>query len=385
MSRLFSKDSWLVVGLLLTLVFITIAAGLRQSDNRRLPALSATSNEPNGGRALFLWLDQLGYQPQAERSSEFSLPSNTSLALILEPITTIENNEWEIIDQWVEGGGVLVLAGQGWWATRAFGHYEFEIRSLTIQSGDLALQNPLFTSPSILDWLPNRSAVHMESQRQDFVTHLAVQGYPILVSFQQGAGRVILSTSTSPFTNAGLKESGNPELVLNLVATASRRGRAWFDEWHLGIRSEAFEVSGPTQWLRYTPAGRSLLYLAGIVFLALLLQGRAFGRPIPLNGESTRRAPLEYITALANLSRRAGHRSAVLQQYRHQIKRQLGRRYRINPTLSDEEFTHTLAQVSPEIDAPALLKLLLRLHQKQVSEHAMLQLAREASDWLSKD
>jgi len=222
---------------------------------------------------------------------------------------------------------------------------------------------------------------YLRPQRSDFVTHLAAADGPVLVSWPQGAGRVVLSATAYPFTNLGLKQPGNPALVLNLVSLSAAHGRVYFDEWHHGRRSAPTELSGPEAWLRSTPAGRAILYVAAVVFLALVLGGRGFGRPLPLPRETTRRAPLEFISALAHLGRRAGHSQAVLGQYRQQLKRQLGRRYRLDPALTDDAYVERLARYDPRLDAPALRRLLARLAQPNVSERELVQLAGEAADW----
>jgi hypothetical protein len=218
----------------------------------------------------------------------------------------------------------------------------------------------------------------------DFVTHLADEEGPIILSFEKGQGRVFLSATAFPFSNAGLKEAGNPAAILNLVSAARQPGLIWFDEWHHGLRSDGSQVIGPTEWLRYTPSGRSFLYLAGVIFIALLLRGRRFGRPTPLSQETSRRAPLEYITAIANLNRRARHRADVLRQYHHWLKRGLGQRYRLNPTLPDEEYLAQLGRFNPRIDLTALGNLLARLRQNQVSENELIRLADETAAWLEE-
>jgi hypothetical protein len=93
---------------------------------------------------------------------------------------------------------------------------------------------------------------------------------------------------------------------------------------------------------------------------------------------------LEYITAIANLNRRAGHRTAVLKHYHQQIKRQLGQRYRIDPTQSDEDYVIELSQARPDLDSEALSSLLKRLQKPKVSEREMVQLAHQAAKWLTR-
>jgi len=104
---------------------------------------------------------------------------------------------------------------------------------------------------------------------------------------------------------------------------------------------------------------------------------------VPLQQDTSRRAPLEYITALANLSRRAGHRTAVMQDYHHRLKKRVGHRYRLDPTLTDEEFLTQLADYHPNLDLAALRSLLQRLSAANISESDMVQLAAEVAEWLN--
>ena len=228
-----------------------------------------------------------------------------------------------------------------------------------------------------------QSVFYLIPARSSYVTYLAADGKPVLVSFDMGKGRVILSSSTYPFMNLGLKQAGNPALLLNLLGLARKQGPVWFDEWHHGFHG-AEGATGPDNWLRYTPLGRYVLFVAIVIFLALLLRGRIFGRAVPLPRELRRRGALEHVTAMANLSRLAGHRHSVLLQYHQQLKRTLGRRYRLDPALPDAEYVTTLSRYNPAIDGQALLALLNRLQQQKINETELVHLAAEAAKWIKE-
>jgi hypothetical protein len=380
--RRISQDSWLAIGLLVILVVLTIAVAVQNMQKPEAPPLSSFSNAPDGSRALQLWLAEVGFDTLNEPSQVFSIPEEAAFAFILKPASIIQDEEWKLIDEWVEAGGTLLLAGDGLGVSLAVRHFDFDLLSLSAALEKLAPQTALFSAPSITGTTSVSTRRYLRSDRWDYVTHLASGAQPVLVSFHQGEGRVILCASAFPFSNAGLKEPGDPELALNLLATTPRPGPVWFDEWHHGIRATSSPISGPTQWLRRTPAGQALLFVAFVALLTLVLRGRQFGRPVPLERDIIRRAPSEYITALANLSRRAGHRNAVLNQYHQRLKRRLGQRYRISPALPDQKYVSELARARPDLDPTALLNLLARLKKANVSENEMLQLAREASEWM---
>ena len=379
-----SRESWLAIGLVVVLAVITALAAAQQTQAAVLPSLSSASTAPDGARALWMWLDDLHYAVRDDVAPFFSIPGDARLVLMLEPFPGITSAEWETIDDWVRDGGTLIVAGDRFGAALATQHYTFTLAYLDNPVPALAAQTPLLASPPLTGAAGVRTLAHFETERSDFVAHLAAPSGPVVVSFALGKGRVILSAAPYAFSNAGLKEPGNPALVLNLILISPASGAVWFDEWHHGVRPVDSRVVGPEDWLRRTPAGRALLYVAGVIFLAVLLRGRRFGRPVPLPGEITRRAPLEYISAIANLGRRAGHRRAVLQQYRQRLKRHLGQRYRLDPTLHDAEYVARLAEYNPGLDAEALRRLLARLQRPNVNESEMIQLAAEAAAWIKE-
>jgi len=379
-----SREAWIAIGALATAVIIAFSAALYEARSEaQHPPLDSTSNARNGARALWLWLDEMGYTVSNQVGTTFDPPENAGVMLILQPTQGIDEGEWDTIDAWVEDGGTLVIVGNGLTMMYITRHYDFEL-SFSSGPDDLTVQTPLLASPPMTDPVNAKPRAYLRTDRDDYVTHLADDERPLVVSFPSGNGLVILSAVTFPFTNEGLKAPGNPELAFNLVAPADPSRIIWFDEWHHGRMSTKSTWSGPSDWLLHTPSGRALLYVAGVIFVALVLQGRRFGRSVPPRQAINRRTPLEYITAIANLNRRAGHRSAVLRQHRQQLKRSLGKRYRLDPTMADDEYVARLAEFDPNLDAPALTKLLARLRQSQVSESEMIQLAAEVATWIKE-
>jgi hypothetical protein len=342
--------------------------------------LSTLSSAPDGALALKLWSKELEYKVDERVLTNFLPPKNTSIIFMLEPLFPIET-EMQPLDDWVEAGGTLIAVGEDYGMYLLIDHYQFYFTYLPGQNVSPASETPLLDSPAPLDLNNARARIALASERDDFVVLAAYQGQPVLVSFEQGKGRVILGTVTDPFTNAGLKEAGNPEFVLNILALAQTKGTIWFDEWHHGVRSEA-EILGPGEFLRQTPVGRSLLFVTFAIFIVLFIQGRDFGRPVPLPQEIKRRGAWEHVTGIANLSRRAAHRSAVMLQYHQQIKRKLGQRYRLDPGMDDKEYVDKLADYNPALDKDALLNLLKRLKRKDISETEMVHLAAEAAKWI---
>ncbi len=377
-----TRDGWLGILVLLLLVAVTVSAALQQSKSVTIPYLS-TSSKPNGTLALRMWVAELGYEAGETPQEVFELPQTVKTILVIQPIVSISNNEWKMIDNWVEKGGVLVIAGDNQQTFSAAGHFDFSLKYLQKQAAELTLAAPILKSPSMTAKPPVKADYVFATSRTDFTPLLSADdGQPVIVMIEQGKGKVILSTTPDIFSNLALKDDVTASLVLNILALSGTKGLTWFDEWHHGFQSGG--IVGPGQWLQHTPGGHALLFSAGVIFMALLLQGRAFGRPIPLLHEVRRRGPLEHVTAIANLNRKAGHRNAVLKQFHQRVKRHLGQRYRIDPSLADAEYVKLLSQYNSAINKDDLLNLLTRLSQKNVNEGELLKLAAEAARWIKE-
>jgi hypothetical protein len=376
-----SRDAWLAIGLLLALVLVTIGAGYQQSKAATIPYLS-TSSASDGMLALHLWLPELDHQTVTTDSTAFQPPKDADLIFIVQPALPIEEREWNLLDKWIEAGGTLLIAGDNYASSLAFNHFDASTSFANDPKDSLRAASPLLTSPLLLDPAPVRAYETLSSTPKDFIPLLVVDGRAVIGFFDKGQGRVLLSSTPYPFSNQGLKDDANAALLLNLLRFAPPQSRVWLDDWHHGIQSAP--IVGPGQWLRRTSAGHALLFVAGIIFFALLLQGGNFGRPIPLLHEIKRRGPMEHVTAIANLNRKAGHRADVLRQYHHWIKRHLGQRYRLNPSLPDEEYVAQLVKYNPALDKEKLLNLLHDLSRTNPTESEMVKLAEEASKWINE-
>ncbi|MCB8929053.1 MAG: DUF4350 domain-containing protein, partial [Ardenticatenaceae bacterium] len=312
LSRGLSRDAWLALILFLLLAIFTTISVIQQAQAALVdPPLASFSTQPQGSRALWLYLESQKIKLTDSVGSAFEVPSGIDLALVLEPTVAFTAGEWELLHGWVEDGGTLLLVGSG--NNIITLAREVDVNYSLAPSTDTAVSNqtPFLQAPS-LNTIQAETRYYLRPDRDDFVTLLANQtGQPTAIAFAEGNGRIILTTIAEPFSNLGLQTEGNAELVLNLINAAPDVTSIWFNEWHHGIRPETEGELTSSNWLQRTPGGRALLLVLAIIFIGLVLRGRHFGRPVPLGKDIVRRAPLEYITGIANLSRRAGHRTAV--------------------------------------------------------------------------
>lgn len=373
-----TRDNLLAIVLFLVMGAITAVAVVQELRAQAVdPPLASFSTQPNGALALSRWFDRLGFSTSNDVDALFGVPETADLVLILEPTEQITLSDWELIDEWIDNGGTLIFGGTSFQSYGAFEHFDV-VLDLSFDSGVPTIDTPLTFSPPI-PALPEQETVrYLNATRADVVPLVTVNGRPVMLTFTQGEGRVILTTLMNAFSNRGLQQDGYGELILNIIGEPE--GDIWFDEWHHGVRVEESAFSG--NWLQRTPIGRAILYTIIIVFIWLLLRGRNFGRPVPLRKDVVRRSPMEYVTAVANISRKAGHRAAVLRDTHDRLKRDLSSRYRLSPTLPDNEFVEQLATYNPRLDKAELLMLLTNLSARTVTEEQLLKLMQDAANYV---
>lgn len=379
MKRLLNRDILLVIGLLAALAGLATYRAAMQPDQTVYPAGSTHGAQPDGTRALQLWLDELGYTTLTLEGGVFWPEETMDVLLVLAPSSMFDKLEVNTIDKWVKGGGTLIIAGGDFFPlTPLLDKFELKVEWLDQPVERLELAQPLLVTPPVR---PARMSARAawKLDHGDYVAHMEASGQPVLISLQRGLGRVFAITTLEPFTNAGLKDEGSASLVYNLVlAGAGRDGVVAFDEYHHGFR----QTPSIEAWLTSSRAGWAILYSALVVFLFLLIGGRRFGAPTPLPEHIARRTTAEYIHALANLKRRAGRRSAVLAHYKDRLKRHLGRAYRVDPDLPDRPFMLELSAYRPGLDKERLARLLADLSRREVSERDMVRLAAEVDRWM---
>jgi len=198
------------------------------------------------------------------------------------------------------------------------------------------------------------------------------------VSWVQGRGKVFVTSAPFIFTNEGLHDEGDAALVLALLNDVPRGSMAALDEFHLTSPTRQGGCAESLQSLIYcSPWGWAIIFTQVVVFAWLAVNGQRFGRVMPLPQDIARRSPAEYVYSTAQLFRRAGKKQMVLHHYHHELKRALGRPFRINADLPDDEFIAELARFRP-VDQVELARVLRALSRNDTSERALVKLADEA-------
>ncbi|MGB1253745.1 MAG: DUF4350 domain-containing protein [Candidatus Promineifilaceae bacterium] len=382
------RDTLIVSILLIVITAFGFINGIRQQRQTTAAPLYYDSTNPSGANALMQWLEELEFEVSTQRVGRFEVPDDVGLVLMLEPAMPVSERELQRLEAWVAEGGTLLIAGANSSASAVASHFEFahdfyfRANMQFVRPVSLAIQRVAGWNSAEID-----PTATLFSDRHDFVTHLAVENSPVVVSFPVGDGNVVLTTLWEPFSNYGIQRKGNAELVMNLIGMHEFDGQVWFDTWHHGDRLPTFagEIVGPGAWVRRTHLGQALLFSIALGYVALLWRGRRFGRPIPLPDTTERRPPLEYITAIANMNRRAGNRQTIINDYRLRLKRGLGVRHRIDAALPDNDYLKTLQAARPELDINAVRDLLRRLQNMNLSETELVTIATDVTDFLENN
>ena len=203
-----SPDLKLGIGIILLLLVVTTLAVLQRGSEETFPTLSSISSAPDGALALKLWVKELQYKVDEQVLTTFAPPEDASILFMLEPLFPTEG-EMNAVDEWVEAGGTLIAIGENYGMFSLIDHYDFYFSYLPSNDGAPVNETPLLDSPSSLELNNAKVRIALASERDDYVTLVSFQDKPVLVSFEQGKGRVILGTLTKSFTNAGLKLPGN--------------------------------------------------------------------------------------------------------------------------------------------------------------------------------
>lgn len=364
-----------VLGILLVVASLLSVQNEQNSETDRLSGSSYSSGE-GGGRGLYLWLDELGYETERFQPSTFTLEEGKGVLWMISPSAQrlTEPNVQEIL-AWVRHGGILVLVD-------SFPHWAL------LEELDLEWNSTLSIFRPVTPWFRD-----VDAQYRSFSSLSASPNVVPLLADQQGelgglhsevgAGEIWLFVIEEPFTNLALHEKENSALLMGLLEQLPSDITMSFDEFHHGFGG----VGGDWSLLRTmtrTPWGWGIYYGAIVLGLWIVLQGRAFGRPLPLPGEHLRRQAGEYVRSMAWLYRRAHLGTPILRHHHQRLKQRVTKRYRLPATPDDAAFLHALTRYRPDIDHNGLRDHLRALHKQKAAEQEVLALARANDEWLER-
>jgi hypothetical protein len=376
---LFSDTGWLIVALIV--IVITAVVLPRETTEPPERTVTVQSDKRSGAMALRLWLEALDYQMAVITGNRGNLADLDAL-FVLMPDYPYTPEDAAVVANWVAQGHTLIVANTDTTTNSLLAPYGVSLTGWSY--GDtLSLTSPALSNPPFDAIETIASVATISTRRSDVAIHLVSEtGDPVAGSVFYGRGIVWIVGTVYPFTNEGLHESSSASLILNLLASVPEGASIGFDET-LNLPAQQPEAAGGlTNWLVTSRAGWSIAAAAALIMGFLLLRGRRFGQPVPIGEEHLRREPVEFIVAMAHLTRRAGHRAETLRQYRLELQRFLARRYGIDPTAPPDELIRFVALHDPALDTQALADLLRQLSRKSVSEQELVRLALAVHTWI---
>lgn len=364
------------------------------------PALSIHSNEPDGSRALFLWLQELGYRTDAIEFRPFRLDPSARLLFLLAPLTDISPPQLSELQGWVERGGTLVVATERpnsllerlGAQVKPRGDRQREEGASPLNwlglrdrvpegpTSTVVARQPVFENPSVRR-VEGSGFAGLTFSRPEWVAILGQRhgGETVAGVVTLGRGRVYAISSIDPLSNGYLGRADNWALVMHLLSGVPAGSLLLFDEYHHGL-TESGTLNG---YLLSEPWGWAILYGLVLAFAYVALSGRRFGRAAVPVAAGSRRERSEYVATMAALFRHGSHQVWLCRQFAGQVKRSLSSRYRIPADLPAADFVSGLSAVRPE--AAALAAPLERLEGVEaIDEATALALMREANTLRSR-
>lgn len=352
------RDQVVLVGVLaLALMVVALLAApapQREADEVE-PPLSVNSDESDGGRALFLWLQELGYRTDTIEYRPFSIEPDARVLFVLAPTTDISPDHVDSILDWVRNGGTLVLVAEK--PNPLFNRLGLATQAVIPTVGEAEPAQPVF-GDSRLQRVRVDAHVSLRFNRPGWLPLIWTPSpNDVVVAAESwlGSGHVFVLTAVRPLSNGGIGIDDDWALALRFVEGVPSGSILVFDEYHHGLTEQGMLAA----LIVREPWGWAILYAVAVVFVYVAARGRRFGRALPRAAVGARRTRGEYVTTLAALLRQGKHVDWLRRHYAIQLRRELGSRFGVPTNLPAGEFAALLSERRPAaLDlAPALERL----------------------------
>jgi hypothetical protein len=286
-----------------------------------------------GAKGAYLLLHETGYRVERWQQPPTSLKPDKHIVLIVaDPAVMPNQKQKAAIEQFISGGGRIITTGIIGASFLPENHSEYDPAPKRPWSEFKALAPsritraaPKITLAPVAHWCGN-SGIPLYGDDDKIV----VMRYP------HGQGDAIWLASSTPFTNAGIKESGNLEFLLAAIGD-KQQARVLFDEYVHGYgETESPEKSHPLM---------TALFLQCVLLAtaALLTFSRRSGPIRPLPAES-HLAPLEFVETLGGLYQQAHAASVAVDVYYQRFQYWITRRLGLGNNASAEQLDRAIRE-----------------------------------------
>lgn len=294
----------------------------RQTGRKETGRPTTHSTGSLGYRVLFLWLKALGLPVKQWESPFNSLSSEVAVLVILQPELNPDPGELRHLEQWVRGGGTLLVssvpAGPFMTHFGLEGKISFTGRHREEQGGRVQGQPGPYLSGE--HTVVRKGPQGLTSSRPEAVCHAGDARGGLVVVVKEGRGQVIGVADPLLFTNQALREGDHARMILDLLLCHPGRGFLAVDEYHHGY-GRATTVLGHVAQSRAFP-----FLLQGLVILLMFwgYAGRRFGPPRPVRQVEVRTS-MDYVRAMAQLFQRGQKRAYALESSMRWTQEEAGR------------------------------------------------------------
>jgi hypothetical protein len=275
---------------------------------------SSYGPHPDGARAAFLLLQQLGYPVERSFEPLAALrrdPATTALVLA-QPSVQPSAQDVRALRDFVGRGGLVLITGPeaAWFVPEV--PRRTGTRSSHPRKQQASVPGALTAGGAEVELPSAGSALPLESP---FVPMYGSYEDAAVLAARFDRGRVIWWAGAGPLTNGGIAKPGHVELLLNSLGPVRDRGLLWDEFYHGHSRSLWSYVAA-------TPLPIALLQIVGLGGAALFTYTRR-RRPVRSPLVEPRTSPLEFIDTMGGLYERARATNAAVATVRSRVRRQL--------------------------------------------------------------
>ncbi len=315
---------------LLLVVLGFLFAPVSNTDSNAATTYSTASG---GAKAAYLLLQETGYHVERWQHSPTALkPDEHTVLIVADPALMPNEKQKAALEQFMSGGGRVITTGI------------FGARFLPEDSSEYNAmpKNPWSEFKALAPSAITRAAPTIKLApvaRWSGGSGIALYGdreQTVVVRYPLGRGDAIWLAAATPFTNAGIKESGNLEFLLAAIGDKEQT-RVLFDEYVHGYGdSDTPEKSHPLMI--------ALVAQSAVLGLAALLTFSRRSGPIrPMPAES-RLAPLEFVETLGGLYQQAHAASVAVDVYYQRFQYWIIRRLGIGKNATPEDLDRAVRE-----------------------------------------
>lgn len=303
------------------LVLLTVAAlALSPEEEPTIEFPSSYSAASKGAKAGFMLLSELGYGVEHWSYSPEDLPpigDGRATLVIADPFVPATNREKQAIAAWVGSGGNLLVTGTA--GANLLPHQSLR----HVRDDDFRWKKYKAGVPSPVNrGIPEitlQTVTYWETASQPEAAIFGDDEHAVVIAYPYGKGKIIWWAVATPLTNAGLKEPGNMELLLNSVGAKDQR--VLWDEYFHGERRSLYS------YLESTPLLWGLAQ-GGVMMVAVLATFSRRSGPVRPLIPAARLSPVEFVESLGGLYQRAKAAPAAVQvahqRFRYLLIKRLG-------------------------------------------------------------